>query len=76
MLELRVIRNEMERVLEGFNKRNLPEELLALIPEIISLDDNRKASQLLVDRNLEKLNILSKEIGDLFKSGNAAEAEF
>lgn len=75
MLELRIIRNEMERVLEGYRKRNLPEELLALIPEIISLDDHRKASQLLVDRNLEKLNLLSKEIGDLFKNRNAAEAE-
>lgn len=75
MLELRILRNEMERVLEGYRKRNLPEELLALVPEIIALDDTRKASQLLVDKNLEKLNILSKEIGEFFKSGKAADAE-
>lgn len=65
----------MERVLEGYQKRNLPEELKALLPEIIALDDTRKACQLLVDQNLEKLNILSKEIGELFKSGKATDAE-
>lgn len=75
MVELRILRNETERVIEGYKKRNLSKDLISLVPEIIALDDTRKATQGLVDDNLAKLNQLAKEIGDLFKSGQALAAE-
>ena len=74
MLEISTIRFEKERVLEGLNKRFLPETQIGLIETILSLDDERKKSQTEGDIVLSEINKLSKEIGDLFKSGKQSEA--
>lgn len=75
MVELRILRNETARVLEGYKKRNLPEDLIALVPKIIERDDLRKSIQSQSDQLLSQLNQLSKEIGDLYKSGKRDEAD-
>lgn len=75
MVELRILRNETERVIAGYKKRNLPEEQIALIAQIIAKDDLRKSVQSQMDIELARLNQLAKEIGDLFKTGKKTEAE-
>ncbi len=74
MLELNTIRNQKDRIVEGFKKRNLPTEVIADLDQIIALDDQRKNLQTSLDNAQADLNVLAKEIGDLFKSGKAAEA--
>jgi len=74
MLEISTIRFEKERVLEGLNKRFLPEAQIGLIETILLLDDERKKSQTEGDIVLSEINKLSKEIGDLFKSGKQSKA--
>ena len=72
MLQLNTIREEKDRILAGLKKRNFKE--LALIDEIIALDEKRRSTQLVLDESLAKSNTLSKEIGSLFKSGETEKA--
>lgn len=72
MLQLNTIREEKERVLSGLKKRNFKE--INLIDRILELDENRRGTQTLLDEALAKSNSLSKEIGNLFKTGEIAKA--
>ena len=45
-----------------------------LIEKVLTLDTERRATQQNLDSELAEMNKLSKEIGELFKSGKAAEA--
>lgn len=74
MLEINVIREEKEKVIAGLQKKHVSDEQLGLIEKIISEDDKRKATQTSLDMLLSKTNKLSDEIGGLFKSGKANEA--
>lgn len=74
MVELKIFRQERDRVLTGYRKRNLNQENLDLVDAIIALDDSRKSNQALLDDCLAKVNTLSKDIGELFKSGNQDQA--
>jgi seryl-tRNA synthetase len=46
----------------------------AIVDSIIAKDLERRETQVKLDRTLADLNKVSKEIGDLFKSGKSAEA--
>lgn len=72
MLELSRIRTDKDLIVERLKKRNIEAE--ATLDEIISLDEQRRTTQLQLDSELTEINILNKSIGDLFKSGKAAEA--
>jgi len=74
MLTLKRIREEKDQIIAAYGKRNLSEEKLSLLDQIITLDDQRKAVQTSADEILSKINKLSKEIGQLFKDGKAEEA--
>ncbi|MBK9257385.1 MAG: serine--tRNA ligase [Saprospiraceae bacterium] len=74
MLEINVIREQKERVLSVLRKKNVSDVLLDSVDIIIKKDDQRKATQTDLDNTLSKINKLSDEIGDLFKSGKAPEA--
>ena len=74
MLEVSKIRAEKDRIIEGLKTRNYPSDKFATVDEIIDLDDKRKAIQTSMDAKLAQVNQLSKEIGNLFKSGNASAA--
>ena len=74
MLEVSFIRNNKNKVLEALEKRRLGKEELAVIDQVIALDDQRKQVQTQLDEMLAERNKLSKEIGQLFKSGKAQEA--
>ncbi len=73
MLLLSTIREERERLLEGLAKRNF-NDAAATLDRIVALDDERKSSQTALDQLLSEQKALSKDIGDLFKSGKAADA--
>ena len=74
MLEIAKIRDEKDRIISGLKKKNVAQEQIELVDKIISVDDNRKITQTNLDNILSKTNKLSDEIGILFKSGKASDA--
>ena len=72
MLQINFIRENKEKVIKGLQLRNYKN--FEILDQIISLDDQRKSIQFELDNQLAELNKLSKTIGDLFKSGQQAEA--
>ncbi len=72
MLDVRFVRENREEVTARLDKRNLPAEYL--VSEMLRLDDARREAQQQSDSVLAEMNAISKEIGDLFKSGKAQEA--
>lgn len=72
MLEVKVIRADKERVLKGLKTKNFGN--LALVDEILALDDQRKQLQTELDGILAKSKKASKEIGKLFAQGKRDEA--
>jgi seryl-tRNA synthetase len=73
MLQVSTIREHKARILAALAKRN--KDFSAEIDQILLLDDLRKKTQGQLDSNLSEANKLSKEIGDLFKSGKKDEAD-
>lgn len=73
MLTLNAIRNNAQEIIDRLAKRGIDRS--GDINEVIRLDEAKRAKQTLLEQNLAKSNSLAKEIGDLFKSGNKAEAE-
>ncbi len=75
MLTVNFIRENKARILRGLEVRAWPEEEWDIVDRIIALDDRRKAQQTERDNRLAERNRISKEIGNLFKSGRRDEAE-
>lgn len=72
MLQVAFIREQKDAVIAGLAKRNIDAE--AMVEEVLKLDEDRRSTQSSLDNILAESNKLSKEIGMLFKSGKAAEA--
>ncbi len=72
MLQLQAIREHKEEIIDALKKRAI--EATSLIEEVSRLDEERRALQTQLDATLAESNKLSKEIGMLFKSGKAQEA--
>lgn len=74
MLELQHIIKHKEKVLSGLKKKHF-QDAEAYIEKILALDEERK--KLITQSNdiKNKINVLSREIGDLFKAGKTLEAE-
>ena len=72
MLQLQAIREDKEQIVEALKKRNI--DALPLIENVLQLDEKRRALQTRLDNTLAESNSISKEIGILYKSGKAAEA--
>ncbi len=73
MLQITFIRENQEKVIKALAKRNI--DATQTVHEVVSLDENRRASQLEMDNLLSETNKLSKEIGDLMKNGEKQKAE-
>ena len=71
MLRTSYIINNKEEVIKNLKKRNFNAE--DLVGEIVSLDEKRKLIQTEYEALLAEVNTISKEIGELFKSGNKEE---
>ena len=74
MLEIQILRDQKDRAIAGLKKRGFSDERLLIIDQIVALDDLRKDQQTQLDVQLNERNTLSDEIGNLFKSGKAQEA--
>jgi len=74
MLEVSRIRSEREVVVNGLKKRGWSDDALKVLDEVITADDARKSVQTENDGLLSQRNTLSKEIGQLFKSGQVDAA--
>lgn len=74
MLEIQILREQKDRALTGFRKRGFSDERLQVLDQVIALDDQRKEVQTELDSLLNERNTLSDEIGRLFKTGQAQEA--
>ena len=72
MLTLKTITENTENVISRLAKKHF--DGTAIIAEVIELNNQRKATQTLLDNNLAEMNTLSKEIGVMFKEGKTAEA--
>jgi len=72
MLQVPFIRENKEYVIKRLAIRNI--DATQMIDDVISLDEERRQVQTQLDNALAESNTLSKEIGNLYKSGKAAEA--
>jgi seryl-tRNA synthetase len=72
MLQVPFIRENKESVIKQLAVRNI--DATQMIEDVISIDEDRRQTQTLLDNTLAESNSLSKEIGNLYKSGKAAEA--
>ena len=72
MLQVSYIREHQAEVLARLSKRT--NEAKSLIDAVIKLDESRRGLQTQVDTISSELNAISKEIGELFKSGQAQKA--
>jgi len=73
MLQVQFIRDNKQAVLEGLAKRNFT-NAESIISEVLATDENRRNTQTSLDTILAESNTISKEIGELFKSGQAQKA--
>ena len=72
MLTISFIRENREFVISRLNVKNYKDT--SIIDTIIDLDNQRRAAQKNADSAQAEMNILSKQIGQLFQSGKTAEA--
>ncbi|WP_347172806.1 serine--tRNA ligase [Polaribacter uvawellassae] len=73
MLQVQFIRDNKQTVLDGLAKRNFA-DAETIINAVLSTDENRRNTQTALDTILAESNTISKEIGELFKSGQAQKA--
>jgi seryl-tRNA synthetase len=73
MLQLAVIRENKEQVIQALSKRNLDAQVL--IETVLDLDEKRRSTQVALDNILAASNKLSRDIGELMKSGEKSKAE-
>ncbi len=73
MLQLQYIRDHQEAIIEALDKRTI--DAKPMLDRVLELDSNRRKTQTQLDESSARMNQLSKEIGGLYKSGKAAEAE-
>ncbi|MDN3665152.1 serine--tRNA ligase [Algibacter miyuki] len=72
MLQVPFIRENKDLVISRLEKRNL--DATSMVNEVISLDEDRKRIQTELDNTLAESNAISKEIGNLYKSGEGQKA--
>ena len=72
MLQLQKIRENKDEYIAALAKRNVDGN--TLLEQALQVDEKRRATHTLLDNTLAEWNSISKEIGMLFKSGKAEEA--
>jgi seryl-tRNA synthetase len=72
MLQVPFIKENKDLVISRLEKRNI--DATSMINDVIALDEDRKRIQTELDNTLAESNSLSKEIGNLYKSGQAQKA--
>ncbi|MRT91629.1 serine--tRNA ligase [Ancylomarina sp. 16SWW S1-10-2] len=72
MLSLKYLQENKEEAIKALSIKNF--DATQIINQVIELDEVRKTTQAKLDSTQAEMNSLSKEIGMLFKSGKADEA--
>lgn len=72
MLQVNEIRENKDHYVKALAKRGLDVE--TILDEILSADEERRSAQVQLDDVLAQSNAYSKEIGNLFKSGEVEKA--
>ena len=72
MLQVSYIREHQTEVVERLSKRT--KEAPSLISAVLELDESRRSLQTKADVISSELNVISKEIGELFKTGQVQKA--
>lgn len=72
MLQVAFIKENKEDIIKRLAKRNI--DATEMINDAIAFDEQRKALQTSLDTTKAESNALSKEIGNLFKSGEVQKA--
>ena len=72
MLQLQTIRDNKEEIILALGKRNINAK--AILDNVLQLDEKRRTTQTQLDNVLAESNKISKEIGVLYKTGKAQEA--
>ncbi|SHG63163.1 seryl-tRNA synthetase [Flavobacterium micromati] len=72
MLQIAFIRENQEKVINALAKRNM--DAKGIVQEVVQLDEKRRATQVQLDGILSESNKLSKDIGELMKSGEKSKA--
>lgn len=72
MLQVTNIRNHKEAYINALKKRNFQAE--NIFDEVLALDEIRRTTQAELDTILAESNQISKQIGELFKTGKRDEA--
>ena len=73
MLQIAYIRDNQQKIISALARRNI--DATQTVSEIVFLDENRRGTQALLDENLAQANLLSKDIGQLMKSGEKSKAD-
>lgn len=73
MLQLQYIRQERDAIVEALKKRFFDAE--TILDNILDADKKRRETQTQLDNNTAEANKISKQIGQLFKTGKKEEAE-
>ena len=74
MIDIRLIREDPERVKENIRKK-FQDEKLVLVDEVKKLDEEYRALRTKADEFRARRNVISKEIGGLMSQGKKEEAE-
>lgn len=74
MLQVNILEETMDKVKISLAKRNWSNDDMSIVQNTIDLNNKRKSLQTSVDSEKAKVNQLSDQIGDLFKSGKKDEA--
>jgi seryl-tRNA synthetase len=72
MLQIAAIREQKEEFAEALKKRKI--DATPMLEKALSMDEKRRTLQAQLDETLAESNRLSKQIGELFKSGKTQEA--
>jgi seryl-tRNA synthetase len=73
MLQVNFIRENKDEVITRLAKKNF--EATAIVELVVELDEKRRNTQAELDNLLAESNKLSKDIGEMMKSGEKAKAE-
>ena len=73
MLEINFIKENKDLVVKSLSKRNLDSS--TMIESVIEIDIKKRKIQTELDSILHQLNLISKDIGDLFKKGLQKDAQ-
>jgi seryl-tRNA synthetase len=74
MIPIQQIRQNKELIIRRLNIRGM--DYSEIINELLSLDEAWRMKQHEMEETKSQLNLLSSEIGNLYKSGNTVEADF